>query len=140
MCPHDNDLAFGMQDPRNKMIREHTDQLPLSSEPGSPNSNGATGEPSPSELLSGTVVRHHKGRTSICTGLLTRTQDLPGTFTALKREDLEGYMVTLSCVLTNTQFASMLNALSTPGNTATVDVRFEPMTPNLVPQDTAPNT
>jgi len=123
---------------------ERIGQLRLPLDGGSEDSNGPTGEPLPSGLVLGTMVRRHKGRSTIYVTSLTVTEDTPGTFSALKVDDLGGYMVTLSCVMTSSQYAALIQALEKPlfdtGNHVSVGHRFVPTTPNLVPQDTAPST
>jgi len=126
MCPQDNELHDQKESPE-------------LSATGSKDSNGVTGEPSPSEELSGRMVRHHKGLITISTGLLTRHEECPATFIALSLEDSDAYMVTLSCVLTSIQYGQIVSSLSMPGVTGSVAAKFEPMTPNLVPQDIVPN-
>jgi len=141
-------------------ITEHPDQLPLQfdrrsgarqgegcrsglSATGSKDSPGPTGEPSLSERLSEMAVRLHQGLSSILVGSLTLTDECPATFTALKRVDLGGYTVMLSCVLTSSQYSALIAAMETTsvvdGRSATVEVKFEPLTPNLVPPTTAPS-
>lgn len=111
---------------------------------GCPASSGPTGELSPSMPDSGRMVRHHKGLSTISVSTLLTTEDAPGTFSALKRADLEGYMVTLSCVLTNSQYSALISMLETTptmvGDGVSVGVKFAPMTPNLVQPSTAPST
>jgi len=121
----------------------HPDQLPLipskPSQDGLRTSPGPIGGPSLSEQLSEMTVRLHQGLSHISVGSLTLTKDVPGTFTALKREDLGGYTVMLSCALTSSQYAALIAALEGPptalGENASVAVEFEPLTPNLVPYD-----
>jgi len=142
-------LAKALADPR---------QLSLLSADGSPDSSGATGEPSPSasdappdapettptDEAGGTVVRLQRGRSSISAGFLHLTEDAPATFVVLKREGLDGFMVTLSSVMTSSQYGALISTLETTlsadGTNASVGVNFVPTTPNLVQPDTAPNT
>jgi len=127
-------------------IRTHPDQLPLPLEhsaTGSRDSTGPTGAPSLLELLSGQTVRVHRGLSTISAGSLIVTEEIPATFTALKRDEWDVYTVMLSCALTSTQYAALIAALEGPpavnGVAASVGVRFEPLTPNLVPPTTAPS-
>jgi len=117
-------------------------QMPLDN--GLESSSGPIGEPSLSESLGGRLVRHHQGRSTISASLFNLIEDVPGTFFALNRGDLEGFTVMLSCVLTNTQYAVLIQTLETipsiRGRPVLVDVRFEPTTQNSVPLDTAPST
>lgn len=120
-------------------------QTPLEpSETGSTSSHGPTGQPSLSERLSELTVRLHQGVAHLSVASLSVTHDVPGTFTALKREALEGYTVMLSCGLTSSQYLALINALERHsieiGEGVSVGLEFEPMTPNLVPPTTAPNT
>jgi len=128
-------------------IREHTvngkSEYVVPSESGLNLSDGRIGEPIPLEETGAQMVRHHKGLSTISVSTLLMTQELPGTFCALKREDLEGYTVTLSCDLTSASYAALISMLETTpsmvGPGVSVAVVFEPTTPNLVPQDTAQN-
>jgi len=141
MCPTKQELERELVHSAAEIQRLKTasgESPPL--EAGLEDSNGATGEPSLLDPLTGRMVRHHKGLATISTGFLTRIAGRPATFIVLKQDDSEGYTATLSCDLTSAQWATMLSALSMPGETAMVDVNFEPMTPNLVPQDIVPNT
>jgi len=114
-----------------------------SSETGSTPSPGPTGEPSLSAQLSEMTVRLHHGVSHLSVASLSMTHDIPGTFTALKRGALEGYTLMLSCGLTSSQYAALINALervSTDlGSGVSVALEFEPMTPNLAPYITAPS-
>jgi len=139
-------------------IRSHIvngkSEFVVPSESGLEVSDGRIGEPIPSEsdapetasfptsikAVGEPVVRLHQGLSDISVGFLTEILECPATFVASKKDALAGYTVTLSCAMTNSQYASLVTALSTPGKAATVDVAFEPTTPNLVQQDTAPNT
>jgi len=111
-----------------------------SSENGLAGSLGPTGELSPSGQLGARLVRHHKGVSDILVGSLLIENLVPATFSALKVEDLEGYTVTLSFGLTSTRYAELISRLETSagmlGENVSVGVKFEPMTPNLVPPDT----
>jgi len=125
---------------------KHPQQLPAPPEPsgiGSGDSTGHTGAPSLSEKLSELTVRLHQGLSTISVGLLIERKECPATFTALKRGDLGGYTVMLSCVLTSSEYADLISLMETAptldGETASVDVKFVPMTPNLVPPTTAPS-
>lgn len=128
-------------------IEEHPDQLPLPLEhsaTGSKDSPGPTGEPSLSERLGELTVRLHQGLSTISAGFSMGKLECPGTFTALKRGDLGGYTVMLSCYLTSSNYSALIAMLETTptldGASVTVDVTFEPMTPNLVPPTTVPST
>jgi len=128
-------------------VTEHPDQLPLPLGPsvnGSTASPGPIGEPSPLERLGARLARHHKGLSTISLGISTVQRECPGTFSALRKGGLEGYTVTLSCDLTSSQYADLIATLernvTLDGGGVTVDVEFEPMTPNLVPPTTAPST
>ena len=110
---------------------------------GSTDSHGQTGPPSLSEKLSELTVRLHQGLSHMSVGSLSTTRDVPGTFTALKRDGLDAYTVMLSCVLTSTQYAALIGALEGPqtalGESVSVGVDFVPTTPNLVQPTTAPS-
>jgi len=135
-------------------ITEHPDQLslpfrknnplPEPSESGSTPSPGPTGGHSLSATLSALTVRLHKGLSHMSVGSLSLTHDVPGTFTALKRDDLGGYTLMLSCALTSSQYAALIAALEGPstalGESVSVGLEFVPMTPNLAPPSTAPST
>jgi len=143
-------------------IKEHVvngkKEYVVPSENGLDVSDGRIGEPLPSESdawktadipivtneAGASLVRHHKGLTDISASSLWVAEETPGTFSVLKREGLEGYMVTLSCVLTSSQYAALIATLeSTPtrsGRGVSVAVEFAPMTPNLVQPITAEST
>lgn len=108
---------------------------------GSTQCPGPTGEPSLSGRLSELTVRLHKGVFDISVGSSLIENLVPGTFSVLKRDRLEGYMVTLSFVLTSTRYAEIISRLETSsgiaGENVTVGARFEPMSQNLVPPTTA---
>jgi len=140
-------------------IREHVvngkSEFVVPSESGSDISDGRIGEPIPSEsdapptaavltdidVAGAQLVRHHKGLTDILVGSLMIAQEAPATFSALKLAALGGYTVTLSCVLTSSQYGALIATLEMGtiglGESGSVGVDFEPTTPNLVPQDTA---
>jgi len=146
MCPNSR-MGAGLGWSKMSPIQEHPDQLPLpleSSGSGSMNSNGPTGLPLRSDSSGARMVRHHKGLTDMLVGSLKVNQEGLGIFTALKRDGLEGFIVTLSCALTNSEYATLVSTLEarplTLGENASVAVRFEPTTPNLVPATTAPST
>jgi len=116
-----------------------------SSESGSTDSTGLIGEPLPLERLGAKMVRAHRGLSTISAGgFLLNVQELPGTFTALKRAGEEGYTVTLSCDLTSSYYAVLIanleRTLSTPGAHVSVAVEFVPSTPNEAPPSTAQST
>lgn len=117
---------------------------PEHSATGSKNSTGPTGAPSLSARLSEMAVRVHQGLSHMSVASLSLTHDVPGTFTALKKEGLDGYTVMLSCALTSTQYAALIAALEGPqivlGGGASVELEFEPLTPNLVPPTIALST
>jgi len=112
-------------------------------ENGLTDSPGPTGEPSLSEPIGARAVRVHKGLSDISVASLLIEGSAPATFVALKREGLEGYMVTVSSALTSSKYAALIGRLErTPGiagESVSVGVTFEPMTPNLVPPSTAPS-
>jgi len=114
-----------------------------SSENGSAASLGPTGEPSPSGQHLVSMVRQHKGLSDISVSSLLVMDKCPATFTALKLDALDGYTVTLSFGLTSSQYGDLISMLeanaSLDGDNVSVGVKFEPTTPNLVPQDTAPS-
>lgn len=154
MCP------IKIEDSKNALDAAFADprQLSMLSGNGSVALSGVTGEPSPSDQdahdpvcdrmstkqVGASVVRQHRGLMDISVGSLWLTEECPGTFCALKLDGLGGYMVTLSFGLASSHYAALISMLeSTPGlngDVVSVDVSFEPTTPNLVPQDTAPNT
>jgi len=123
---------------------------------GSPNSTGHPGEPSPSDPdapetvsrstyangVGVSMVRRHNGRFTISVGLLTCYRDLePATFIVLKGGALgDALTVTLCCELTRSQWQSLERALTMPGDSGSVVVKFEPTTENLVPPTTSPST
>jgi len=117
-------------------------QLP--SESGSTPSPGPTGERSLLANVSESTVRRHRGLSTISVSTWLVTEDLPASFTVLKRGDLGGYMVMLSCVMTSSEYSTLIAMLETRpsmvGKTVTVGVEFEPTTPNLVQPTTAPST
>jgi len=125
--------------PESKKEREQIDHWLLKYEPsanGSGATNGPTSEPSLSGRLSEMTVRLHRGLSHLSVTGLTLTEDVPGTFTALKRADLDGFTVMLSCALTSSQYAALISNLeggpTALGENASVGVVFEPSTPNLV--------
>ena len=113
------------------------------SDNGSTDSHGQTGPPSLSAQLSALTVRLHRGLSHLSVGSLTMTGDVPGTFTALKQADSEGFTLMLSCALTSSQYAALIAALEGPptalGESVSVGVEFEPLTPNLAQPTTAPS-
>jgi len=131
-----------------------TDEPPSGN--GSPDSTGRPGGPSPSDPAAPDIaplnmstkaggvrmVRHHRGRSTISVGLLTRFQDLePASFIALSGVGSAGvHTVTLSLELTRVQWESLERALTMPGSNVSVAVSFEPTTENLVPLITSPST
>jgi len=136
LLPYEEDPVSKLEQVTHWM--DHYSPTPL--ETGSTNSNGPTGEPSLSERSGARVVRHHRGLSTISVhSLLTGAQDVPGTFLALRREGSAGYMVTVSCDLTSSQWAGMLMHLGVPGENNSVDVKFAPTTGNLVRPTTAPS-
>jgi len=128
--------------PNDELVRMRARSLRL--ETGSTDSHGPTGQPSPLESHGARLVRQHQGVSTTSVGSLILTEGRPGSFAALKRGHLDGYMVTLSCVLTSSEYGSLIKMLETTpgiaGENASVVVRFEPMTPNEVPPTTAPST
>lgn len=159
MCPKMPN-APGSPGSKPQLVGEILKESKLSSENGYMGSSGPTGAPSPSDLdapapvksptnieLDGvTAVRLHHGLSTISVGgLEIDVRDVQGSFTALKVEDSGGYMVTLSCVLTATEYSLLVDRLgagkltskrimlSETGEPDSVDVRFVPTTPNLVP-------
>ncbi len=158
MCPN----TYLIKDLAGMVRRTPPDprQIPLPLlENGLTDSPGPTGPPSHSELDAPDIapatipeiadedgvslVRHHKGLSSIQASFLHLSEACPGTFSALRRGALDGYTVTLSCNLTSTEYAALVQTLettpSTVGESVSVALKFEPMTPNLVPPTTAPN-
>lgn len=111
---------------------------------GSMDSRGPIGEPSRLESDGATPVRLHQGLSTISVSSFLMKEDVPATFVALKREHLAGYMVTLSCVLTNMEYGILIDSLERSagivGESVSVGVKFEPTTPNLVQPTTAPST
>jgi len=134
MCPKDY--------PNDDLVKMRARHAPSGN--GSTDSPGPIGEPSPSDPRGATLARHHKGLSTISVSSLLLKESAPAIFYALKREALEGYMVTLSCVLTSSEYGSLIRMLETPpgivGVNASVGVKFEPTTPNLVPPSIAPST
>jgi len=141
MCPEKpNKHASSFEIPR------HPDQIdpPLGpSDNGSTDSPGPTGPPSLSAQLSEMTVRLHQGLSHLSVASLNVTEDVPGTFTALKRADLGGFTVMLSCALTSSQYAALIARLeggpTALGENVSVELAFEPLTPNLVQPTTAPS-
>jgi len=140
------------------MCNEEAKILSKPSATGSQTSLGLTGErsrsksdaPGPASSTTstnedgGSVVRAHRGETFISVSGFLELPALPGTFTVLKLEDLAGYMVTHSCVLTSTQYATMKGALQRhnlwTGDDVLVGLKFASTTPNLALPITAEST
>jgi len=104
-------------------------------EDGSMASNGPSGGPSPSGESGVTMVRRHNGQATITVGFLTRFPDVePATFIVLSEGDGEGeHTCTLSFNLSRADYKSLERALTMPGRSDSVGVKFVPTTPNLVP-------
>jgi len=153
MCPKDK---TGPHE-RARRLAENAALLPhpmaeSSSGNGLADSTGHPGEPSPSDPVAPDIapkttstraggvrmVRHHRGRSTISVGLLTRFPDLePASFIVLSGAGSgDALTVTLSCELTRVQWESLERALTIVGSNALVDVSFAPTTENLVPLTT----
>ena len=113
------------------------------SETGSMDSIGVIGGPSLSDPGSATLVRQHRGLSSISVGSLILNEKRPAIFSASKPGGSDEYMVTLSCAMTSTQYAVLISALEKGpglvGTNVSVVVSFVPTSPNEVQRTTAPS-
>jgi len=122
---------------------------------GLTDSSGPTGQPSPSEsdvpltassntatkAVGVSLVRRHQGHARISTGFLTSCPADQAIFIALREDHGEGaVMVTLSLKLDSVQWRQLERALTMPGASGSVDVSFEPTTPNEAPPTTVEST
>lgn len=114
------------------------------SQSGSTDSLGPTGEPLPLAARGATLVRRHQGLSTISVGFLILHEEVPATFLALKQDDSDVYMVTLSFALTSIGYANFIQTLEgisgIDGENVTVVVKFEPTTQNSVRPTIAPST